>query len=358
MIETYKVLKRVAVECAKIKTPYSLDFFKILIKAIKVYKNGSFWPVEAHHLGFFSPGMDLKDTSHYVSRSQQSKNQSLINPIAWESMGEDKSIFYRHCKALGLPVPDLYAICFRKTAGWSYLGKVMSHPNDWFDFFENQVPSNFFLKPSRGVYGAGARAFQRVGTQFKDSTDRQFSASEVYDLMVKDKTYSSYIIQEVLTNHTSLVELSGAEALQTARIITLVDENGSFRIMFVFLKIIIGSNIIDNFDYGRTGNLMAEVDCHTGAIYRVIQKNSMEDRFELITHHPQTNVQLKGFPLPWWEETCTLVEKAAKAFLPIRTIGWDIAFTPTGPSIIEANMWWDPPNLFGVMGRIREEMLN
>ena len=37
-----------------------------------------------------------------------------------------------------------------------------------------------------------------------------------------------------------------------------------------------------------------------------------------------------------------LAEQAALQFLPLRTIGWDIAITPGGPSILEGNVWWDP----------------
>ena len=47
-----------------------------------------------------------------------------------------------------------------------------------------------------------------------------------------------------------------------------------------------------------------------------------------------------------------LVTSAALTFLPLRTIGWDVALTPMGPVLIEGNAWWGPfHNAHGLMGR-------
>jgi hypothetical protein len=42
--------------------------------------------------------------------------------------------------------------------------------------------------------------------------------------------------------------------------------------------------------------------------------------------------------------------------LPVRTIGWDIAITPNGPVILEANIWWGAPNEHRRMYVILEAM--
>ena len=41
-----------------------------------------------------------------------------------------------------------------------------------------------------------------------------------------------------------------------------------------------------------------------------------------------------------WEEARALALRAAAAFAPLRTVGFDIAPTPAGPVLIEANAWW------------------
>jgi hypothetical protein len=60
--------------------------------------------------------------------------------------------------------------------------------------------------------------------------------------------------------------------------------------------------------------------------------------------HPKTGVPFNKFRLPFWSEVCSLVKETAIKLLPVRTIGWDVAITPNGPVILEANIWWSAPN--------------
>ncbi len=61
---------------------------------------------------------------------------------------------------------------------------------------------------------------------------------------------------------------------------------------------------------------------------------------ERTPRHPRTGVALEGFPVPGWDAAQALARDAGRAFAPLRTIGWDIAPTPEGPALIEANAWW------------------
>jgi hypothetical protein len=77
-----------------------------------------------------------------------------------------------------------------------------------------------------------------------------------------------------------------------------------------------------------------------------------------ITSHPITGRILAGFQLPFWRQACEAVKNAAVSFLPLRIIGWDVAFTRDKVSIIEANVWWDAPNqhrkMFEILKQIQD----
>ena len=61
-------------------------------------------------------------------------------------------------------------------------------------------------------------------------------------------------------------------------------------------------------------------------------------------HHPKTGEPFADFQLPHWQEARKLAEHAAMLFLPLRTIGWDLALTDDGPLLLEGNAEWDPVN--------------
>ena len=93
------------------------------------------------------------------------------------------------------------------------------------------------------------------------------------------------------------------------------------------LRLIAGDSAHDNFDYGRTGNLIANLDVATGDIRTVIGGTGDPRAICQVTVHPRTGVPLIGYRVPLWPRARDLVQRAARAFAPLRTIGWDVAVT-------------------------------
>jgi hypothetical protein len=65
-----------------------------------------------------------------------------------------------------------------------------------------------------------------------------------------------------------------------------------------------------------------------------------------------TGADLVGVAVPLWREARALAERASRLFLPMRTIGWDVAVTPDGPVLIEGNARWDPPPVGSISGAL------
>lgn len=54
-------------------------------------------------------------------------------------------------------------------------------------------------------------------------------------------------------------------------------------------------------------------------------------------HHPLTQVPIQGFQLPFVAELDALLQQAARRLPLLACVSWDVAFTPDGPFLIEAN---------------------
>jgi hypothetical protein len=128
-------------------------------------------------------------------------------------------------------------------------------------------------------------------------------------------------------------------------------------ILYAGFKAIVGSNIIDNHAGGLTGNLLVRVCLDTGDLQQAVRMTLDGSGMQTVSRHPETGLPFEGFKLPLWHEAIEMLSRAALKFLPMRTIGWDVALTPDGPVIVEGNILWDPPNWHRCMDSILEKLL-
>ena len=244
----------------------------------------------------------------------------------------------------------------RGAPGWSENGRLLAGRDDWCCFLITGLADEFAIKPVCGGHGRGFNIIRRNGGGFVDARGRTFSVEGLHDVLLAGATDGGVVIQERLMSHSDLVRLGGTEFLQTVRMMTLIDGRGRCRILHAHLKSIVGGKIIDNFQHGLSGNISARVDLATGRLQAAARIAGSGGGVETVVRHPETGVPFDGFALPYWNDACRLVRRGAVAMLPLRTLGWDVALTPDGVRIVEANAWWDPPNQHGCMPGLMEAL--
>ncbi len=343
-VKTSKVLFQIAFFCHKITPIYSAAYRSTFSRALRLCRQERFTPAEAFRLGLLNPALSDKELPKFLSRKKMTKIQKSLNPESWAPLLKNKGIFYRYCTDFGIPIPKLYAIFFRRAAGWAFDGSVLRTRDDWQTFFDTKLPREFVIKPAQATRGQGVNVFSKSDNGFVDASGKSYKGGQLYDAILSHPEFDGFVIQQRLTNHPKLINLSDTHSLQTIRFTTFVDNDGNCRIPHAFFKPIAGQNLTDNFEHGLTGNLMAEISLDTGTLKPAIKMAPNGLGREIVPKHPRTGHTFDGFELPFWTEACSLLKDAATKFLPVRTIGWDVALTPNGPFIVEANIWWDPPN--------------
>ena len=161
--------------------------------------------------------------------------------------------------------------------------------------------------------------------------------------LMDDAEFDLFVVQQRLHNHEAVVELCGSPVLQTLRLVTFVREDGGVTMMFGFMKLALGTTSSDNYHAGLSGNGLADVDLVHGLLGPLMMAVAGGYGFRTQPLIPGTDRVVEGWAVPHWAEACDLVRRSAPAFLPLRTLGWDIALTPVGPVIVEANNYWAGP---------------
>ncbi|MGA2678693.1 MAG: sugar-transfer associated ATP-grasp domain-containing protein [Sedimentisphaerales bacterium] len=273
------------------------------------------------------------------------KIQKQLNPESFIEMAANKGLFQYQCLDRAIPVPRLYMVCPGVLNNWHCrMAGLLTTPEQKTELLEKRLPHTFVTKPLHGAYGKGFYVFRRKKDDFVDHLGNHYNSQEM--LTFTESAYPrGFIIQQKMENHNAIVALTDCEALQTVRMITFVDSKGRARLIHTHFKPITKPGIvIDTYLEGLTGNVEVPVDIDSGILRQGNQIVSTGRGIITVECHPITGKSFAGFELPFWRDACELVKTAAPQFLPLRTIGWDVALAPDQPYIIEANVQWDPPN--------------
>ena len=309
---------------------------------------------EAFTMGALDPSVDDTVLDDLVSKRDTIGLQARLNPNELSHLTEDKAVFYRVAEGLGLPVPRLHAILCQSGPGWARGGHVLAGPEDWARYLVDEAPDEFVLKPTRGYHGLGVRLVtRRPDGVFDVAGHGPTTVTELCRAVVDDRQFHVHVVQERLRDHPDLP--GDGATLQTLRIITFVGRDGSVEVVNGQFRMIRPGNTVDNFANGTTGNVLAIVDLDDGTLGTVLRAGAHRS-YEMVAPGEIEWCPPPGTRLPHWDGIVSAVSAAALQFLPMRSIGWDVAVTPDGPRIVEANIWWDSPSPQPGIGAIVERM--
>ncbi len=200
-------------------------------------------------------------------------------------------------------------------------------------FLTMHAGQKLFGKPTGLSQSLGAMAidrFEAANGTVHLAGGKTMSVGEVWDL-VETNFKDGYLFQERLTAHPDIARVCG-DKIATVRLLT-IEQAGEPEILATAWKIPAGGNVADNF--WRPGNMLASVDMETGTVVEAIQGLGIKRK--TVFAHPDSNEAIAGLKLPDWEQAKSLVLSASRLLHDTWMIGWDVAFTPDGPVIVEAN---------------------
>lgn len=287
---------------------------------------------------FFEVYLDrypIVEKQRFVGWRREVHIDRLLNAGPDREVANDKIAFYALMHSKGAPVPRVAAIY--RGNGRHFPGAALLHDAERAaDYLCDPVNAPFFAKPIRGAHGGGTWAISgpsHDGRELETTCGRRIGIPD-FIASLDVHAQGGFLIQPLLRTHDAIGDLCG-DRLTSLRIIVILAPAGP-EILSAVWKIPTGTNITDNFDIGRTGNIVAGIDLDTGRVRRVVRGDYW--RNIPLDAHPDTGVRFGDFHLPDWPTVTTLCLEHARHFPGLRLQHWDIALSDQGPVILELNV--------------------
>lgn len=278
--------------------------------------------------GLLDPLVPASEAERHASPRQATEVTRSLNPATGRAVTEERIILHRLVEALGLPAPELYGALGRD-GGWSAVtGRVVCGREAAVEFLRVEVPDEVALKPSC-ARTPGVRALRREGDELVDAEGRRQGIGALVAELWQDPREGLFVVQERLASHPELARASSSPALQTLHVTTFVADDGSVLALHGGLA-----------RSARSGaGAVAEVDLGTGRVGAPRRPRPDGCGFAPVS---RDEWDVEGRAVPGWRAAVDLARECAAAFLPHRTVAWQIAPTDRGPLLLDAEPGYGP----------------
>jgi len=246
--------------------------------------------------------------SHAIEEIELIENKLLFEDILVKNNIPTPRIFFHNSKNRFTYKGDVFEI-ETKSDFFAFLEKV----------FSEEKIERIFCKPIDGIRGENIFVIDKN------------SYRKIADNLIGLLFSNAFIYQELIQQHEDLGRINQS-SVNTLRIVTYKNKKNESEVLSGFIRVGRKGAIIDNAHIGgivvalhkKTGRMSAEgiqlIDNGGGVFYK----------------HPDTGIIFENVQIPRYNEVKKIVAQAASLFkFPL--LGWDVAITPNGPVIIEAN---------------------
>jgi hypothetical protein len=309
---------------------YDAPLARVALRALRLRLGG--WRLDGMAAtGLLDPRTSPSRTPWAVVPREYERLQEALNPPEAVPLCEDKRLFADACRRFGLPTPSLAATLERSP-------DRAATARAWAALLAERAPDELVVKPVDGHRGIGVRVLTRTAEGAADHRGRALAWEELARDLAAEP-HPAYVVQPRLRPHPELRRLTASDALQTIRVMTLVEPDGQARVLSSGIRLAVGDQPIDSFHGGSTGNLWALIN-DDGSLATPLTVGEGGFGFVRVPSHPVTGVPLAGVVVPRWQDARALALRAAAAFDVLPTVGWDLAVTPDEVVLTEGNAWW------------------
>jgi hypothetical protein len=266
---------------------------------------------------FYKSDLTWEQKSRYTSARQSRYWIFENNPFKYQILFTDKYVQKSVLTGLGIRTPELIALI---GAG----GTVSSLQS--FQAVIDRAPREFVFKPFSARGGRGFRRIIKKGDALIEG-DEPIQIDVLWQSLQPDVERG--ILLEEVAHNVDVIQRMNPSSLNTFRVITFHFPETGWSTICSYLKVGRENSVVDN---RIAGGLLIRVGNDGMTTIALDPLNRSEH-----SHHPDTGVALAGKQIEGFQDLNEFAVDASAHFSQMGALGWDIALTDDGPSVIEVN---------------------
>lgn len=280
----------------------------------------------------FQKDFSLSDVLGFMSYGEYARRLRRLNPPYYRRCSQNKAVEKALLTTYGIPTPEFLG-CFRLYNGVTTDGKPLRSASDLLALMA-QLPigSRICFKPVEGWGGRGFSAVEILdGDRIENLGTREVQSAEDFAGNIEFIAGDGMVVERYISQALDYAEFN-ASSVNTVRVLIRQMTGGEKRIIGAFLRIGRKGSLVDN---GEAGGIIVPIDLATGRMQRGMSTREYGVYYD---KHPDSGTALKGSLLPRFHEALECTRAALDVYPRIAFAGSDIAFTESGPVVIEMNV--------------------
>jgi hypothetical protein len=273
--------------------------------------------------------LEMKNGIYSLLRCLRAGDPNSSAPLS------DKVGFERHCRAHGVPTPPILATV-DPMGRWLFADDPRT------------LACDLFAKTLDGRGAVGAHGYRyRGGDTYATDGNRSLSRQGMLEAVARRGAGRDMILMPRLVNHPEIADLAD-RSLITFRVFTCFDSSENPIVTHAMLRTVSKLEV----DWETEEEFAAAIDLDTGCLSLMCGDANLSPDAWWRTH-PKTGARVFGRRIAAWPDLAAIAIRAHRAFSGRMIVGWDLAWTPDGPIVIEGNS--DPDTHF--LQRVHRQMI-
>lgn len=268
----------------------------------------------------------------FLSYSGYKRRLRDLNHPLYKRCSQSKAVEKALLTAYGLPTPELLG-CFRPLDGLATDGKPLRSAPDLMRLMSQLIQGDkICFKQVEGYGGRGFTAVEILNeSRVKNLQTGQVSSARDFADTVQSNAGEGMVVERYISQALDYASFN-ASSVNTVRVLICQMASGEKQIIGAFLRVGRKGALVDN---GEAGGIIVPIDLATGRLQRGMSTREYGVYYD---KHPDSGANLNGAVLPRFQDAIECTKAALDVFPNIRFAGSDIAFTESGPVVLEMNV--------------------